>query len=530
MKPSQTLIEELELTRKACLLEKRQLILYGLDIPPAQWVPEMLDLSVRVLGELLGYEYDELAEDVVRWQNDTYREAMTEGFGGKDLVLAYRGGGKSTWGTITRAIWLALRNHDARIGIASESQDLPKAFLLEIDGHLTENDELIEMFGTFKPKPGDRRKWDEKRKTILQRRARHKEPTFHAFGIGSQSAGYHYDFLFGDDLVTHRGSRTKKVRENLADWHDSTYGGLGMVRTIYHYVGTPYFPGDLWDRMENGRPDESRGIMADVTLKIPAEYLKDGKRTPNSPSRLPLKALDIKLEDIGRIHYASQYLMDRSKMVGKVFSLADFNYYDPDDQVLNEERKSWPRYLYFDLKATSKNVGDYFVGFAIAVSPDKKQVHCVDIVRVREGMARQRQIIIRMTQKHRAVKTGIEAVQMQAAFAEEIREFTLLPIDPVKVEVDKVMRAIRITPLVEGGKVWLPMDDTELGHRFAPFFEELVTFPDGDYDDTIDAFVGVLTMAMYGGAAAAAGGGKAPDSKKPTRSRANYGKRKAKYK
>lgn len=528
--------QEYELARKELNLERKKIILYGAGEDPSKLNADLYDLSVITLGEVLGYEADELARDVVRWQNDTIRAAgfycdSTGRFRGKvgdDLVLAYRGGGKSTWGTITRAIWYALRWPNIRIGLVSETEDLPKAFLVEIKGHLTGNVDLIDMFQTFKPRPGEDGKiWDAKKTTFRQRTKIYiKEPTFHAFGVGGQSAGYHYDVLLPDDLVTYKGSRTKKVRQGLSDWYDSTFGGLQMRHTVNHHTGTPYFPGDLYDRLQNGRENEKRGPLADATLLIPAEYtviekkkiagkVKKGGgtieiRRANSPSRLPLDALDRIAEKIGPIHYGTQYMMDRSKMVGKIFSLAEFDWYDPDAPGLEVPwgtyREGWARYCFFDLKATSKNVGDYFVGCVAAISPDKSQVDIIDMVRERTGMSGQRRAILYLTRKHRATLAGIEAVQMQIAFAEEIQESELIPAEPVPVEGDKVARAISITPQVN--KIRLPFEDSTLGQTpaFKALYEELISFPDGDYDDTVDGLVGVIKLAYYGGAPAAAGG------------------------
>lgn len=518
-----TLVQEFTLARHELNLERKAAILYGVGKNPADLNPDLLDFSVEVLGTTLGYEYDTLARKIVRWQNDTIREAgwyrsgnILAGSASDDLILAYRGGGKSTWGTIVRSIWYLVRDPDLRIGLTSETEELPKAFMREIGGHMVSNVDLREMFGEFR---GQGRVWDSKAIVIAQRRKIHlKEPSLHAFGVGGQSAGWHYDVKIADDLVTFKGSRTLVVRKSLSDWYDSTYGGLDMRHTISHHLGTPYFPGDLYDRLENGRKDEGEktGSLQAQTMKIPAEYVAIENDVPvrraTSPTRLPLEYLDKKRIKIGRIHYGTQYMMDRSLMVGSVFSLSDFNWYDPDDPNLRMLRQGWARYCYFDLKATSKSIGDFFCGVVVAVAPDKSRVDVVDLVREHWGMSKQRRAIINLTRRHQATLSGIEAVQMQTAFAEEIQESELIPCEPVKVETDKVARAMSVSPQVEAHKVWLPMSDPNAEHehplcvRMRPFLEELVQFPNGDHDDTVDAFVGAMKLAFYGGAAAAGDG------------------------
>jgi predicted phage terminase large subunit-like protein len=59
---------------------------------------------------------------------------------------------------------------------------------------------------------------------------------------------------------------------------------------------------------------------------------------------------------------------------------------------------------------------------------------------------------------------------------------------PVKVREDKVARAHNVTPLIEGGRVFLPKDATWLDD----FISETVAFPSGKNDDQVDA----VTIAL----------------------------------
>lgn len=500
------LLAEYRLAKQELLLEKKQVILYGVGLPLDELDPDLLDLSVVTLGELLGYEADPLARDVVRWQNDTIRAG-----GDADLVLGYRGGGKTTWSTVVRAIWYAVRDRNVRILITSETQTASKGMLREIQGHLENNADLIAMFGIFVPLTRDRRRvWEATAATIRQRtRLSMKEPTFLAMGVGGQAASFHFDVIFGDDLVTFRSARTKQLRAMLSDWQGSTLEGLKMPHSRTHFAGTRYFPGDLWEELEKGRrEDGGRGPLAGAVLKIPAEVVvvrADGTKERRATShRFPLAVLDRKRELMGRVHYAAQMLQDTELMKGEVFNLADFNFYDPDDPTLAELRRGWAIWQYFDLAAKKTETGDYFAGVTIAVSPDKLRVDVLDLIHFRGGISRQRRAIQNAVAIWRPVLAGVEAVAMQAGFAEELQEGGLNQIEPQKVETDKVLRAMRITPTVETGKVWLPLPGTALGDKMTVLLDELAVFPSpGSHDDTVDAFVGAITLAIYGGVTAA---------------------------
>jgi len=66
---------------------------------------------------------------------------------------------------------------------------------------------------------------------------------------------------------------------------------------------------------------------------------------------------------------------------------------------------------------------------------------------------------------------------------QELRNSTVLPIIPVKVDSDKQTRAQAVTPLIEAGKIFLP----ESAPWVADFVEEMACFPNGLHDDIVDA-------------------------------------------
>jgi predicted phage terminase large subunit-like protein len=66
-----------------------------------------------------------------------------------------------------------------------------------------------------------------------------------------------------------------------------------------------------------------------------------------------------------------------------------------------------------------------------------------------------------------------------------------IPVLPWKVETDKVSRAAAVSPLIEGGIVWLPADAPWLDETDG-FFYEVTRFPKAVHDDQVDA----MTMAL----------------------------------
>jgi predicted phage terminase large subunit-like protein len=94
---------------------------------------------------------------------------------------------------------------------------------------------------------------------------------------------------------------------------------------------------------------------------------------------------------------------------------------------------------------------------------------------------------------HGAAAVAIEAVQYQAAVVEELVRTTTLPVVPVRPDRDKVTRFLPVLTRIEHGAL-----------RFSPalpgwFFEELLSFPETDHDDAVDALVYAVTAPTFAG-------------------------------
>ncbi len=92
-----------------------------------------------------------------------------------------------------------------------------------------------------------------------------------------------------------------------------------------------------------------------------------------------------------------------------------------------------------------------------------------------------------------AAVVAIEAVQYQAAVVEELVRTTTLPVVPVRPDRDKVTRFLPVLARIEHGAL-----------RFSPalpgwFFEELLSFPETEHDDAVDALVYAVTAPTFAG-------------------------------
>lgn len=490
--------------------EERRLLLAELKVELQYSGPDdaRWEAATCQLALLLGYDLEDNHRAII------HHYAQNRGRR-RSLLLGFRGLGKSTVGTVTTAIKYALEDPNVRILFTSATDGAAKEFLKESRIHLQTNEDLIEMFGQFFDPTGGQGvvgRFRDGYATIAQRtQIWLREPTFLSIGIGGQTASRHFDVVFADDLVVEKNSRTQTQRENIRGWHDSTLLGALMPHSQVHYSGTRYYPNDLYDDLGGGRAGETVGVLADCTLILPLVSNYDAQYeewTTTSPARHPRDICVQLRREMGAYHFQAQMQQDTRSGEGIIFSYADFMWYDgPESRPPNTDLQI---FQFYDLAALKTDLGAFFAGVTIGVYTADNgdvRIYVLDLVRERAGMKRQRELIYRNTAQWQPIIAGVEAVAMQAGFAQEMQESSILPVVPVpltgKMEGDKVARARRVAPKVEANQVYFPTEDSAAGIRIQPLIQELGQFPDGDFMDTVDSFVGAITLAMYGGPAAA---------------------------
>ncbi len=416
--------------------------------------PKLQEASLTALGSIIGYTPWGVHREIIRHQNLT----QFGGYRDQDMVLAFRGLGKSSYGHYVRAISYVLRDFDTRILLSSDTMTAAVDFHKETSAHLMYNPILTGLFGEFYPRGEKSVTTNERGSKIVQRKNKTiKEGTFTCLGIGNQAASRHFDVVFCDDLVTQEKSRTPAMRKKLYDWYGSTLVGTWVPGTKVHHIGTRYYPNDLWETLEIGTEDQKQegGPLQRDVLRIPI-YREDefGGQIATHPERYPDAIIKARLASMGRYHFNAQMMQDTKSGEGIIFKYQDFRWYGR-----SEKPAELNIFCFFDLAAKQTETGAYFAGVTIGIDNERKNIYFLDVFRERAGMARQREMIYRTVDKWKPIQAGVEAVQMQAGFAEEIQESGINPVIPVPCEADKVFRAQRIVHLVETGRVFFPADE-----------------------------------------------------------------------
>lgn len=153
-----------------------------------------------------------------------------------------------------------------------------------------------------------------------------------------------------------------------------------------------------------------------------------------------------------------------------------------------------------DLAISEKQTADWTAIAAMGRHMDGRRF-VLDVQRERCGFHGAVQFIKRMAEKWKPRAIAIEEVQYQAAVTETLLRETSLPVRGVRPERDKVTRFMPLVNRYEKGLVYhVP--------GLPPVFEdELLSFPEGEFLDQVDALVYAdMALDSYSGGGYAVGG------------------------
>jgi len=145
--------------------------------------------------------------------------------------------------------------------------------------------------------------------------------------------------------------------------------------------------------------------------------------------------------------------------------------------------KGMATYMGVDLAISTKSGADYTAIAVVSKCPDTGTVYVLDMVRFRSSFNDMIKSIKSMADKWKPAMINIEQVQYQAAVVQELIRSTDLPVRGVRPDKDKVTRFLPLLTRYEQGKV---IHDSSLPLYFT---DELLSFPQGEHDDCVDALV-----------------------------------------
>jgi predicted phage terminase large subunit-like protein len=408
-------------------------------------------------SEVLGYEVRPHHLDLLQHQHR---------FPDRNLALAWRGAGKTTVRTVCRAIFLLLKNPNARILLASKSSLNAAAMLAEIKGRLT-SPAFEEVFGVWQGP-----KWDDIAIQVRPRTSGAKEPSVGVVGAESSIVSLHWDALLVDDLVDEENARTPTLRNRLQTLFYKALlptlvpgGELSLCGTRYHHL-------DLY------------GHLAENEMAGPRTLVVPGLRGSDEqgweavwPERFSVEHLLALRRSMGSILWDSQYLCSTRKMAGGGF--VDFEWCQR--VAATEVPADAPRFLGADLAISMAPGADRFAVVVEAWDSTSDRRWVVDGYAGRRPPHEQRRIIADHYRRHRCVRGCIESNAYQAALISDLRrEQPDLVLVPSHTGAAKEARMLALAAAHEDLRVFY-------AEGLDWLVEEMVLFPTGAHDDGFDA-------------------------------------------
>lgn len=418
-------------------------------------------------SEVLGY-------DVVPHHLDMLKHAARYPDG--NLLLGFRGSGKTTVRTIAKAIHVLLRAPNARVLIASRSSENAKAMLGEIKRHF-EGTPMRELFGDWIG-----RRWEETAITVRPRTSPAKEASVAIVGTESAVVSMHYDVILADDLVDEENARTRHMRGKLHTWYYKSLLPTLEPGGELHVHGTRYHHEDLYGHLMGAEMCGGR------TLRVPALVgnERDGWASV-WPDKWPTDKLVAMRRHMGIIIFDSQFQCDTRAMVsGGVFDVDDLPVI-PASAV----PEGLPCFIGVDLApggtVTTDATGagrkdpDSFAMAAIRHDSTTDKVYVVDHLIRRVGFTEQRRLIVEFARRHSAAKTGCESNSYQGAMIGELRRQNPdVVVVPLHTHLGKDTRAWRLQGRAQDHRLIFAQGNE-------PLIAQFVAYPHGDHDDGFDA-------------------------------------------
>ena len=393
-------------------------------------------------------------------------------------LQAPRGHGKTTL-IGAYIIWRIVRDPDIRILIVTINQDKADEMMTFIQYHLEGNDKIIEIFGEQR---GYSREWS--RSTLRVMRAgksglAHKEPTLTVLGITSSMVGGHYDLIVLDDITDQKNSRTTGRREELVRWYNLTLMPMLEPEGKILSIGTRWHENDIHNYLQTSSGYTHRRYQA---------ILDEEKKIALWPERFSYEKLQDIKRGVGTVGFELQY---QNNIISSGESPIKMDWIQQSTDNFKIITPPFETFIGVDL-ASKGDESDYFVITVVGIKDSC--IYVLDGLRTKASLFRQFELIRSYDSKWSPSKIGIESAAQQKIITDQWMEMSTLPIVPIKssAQNEKNIRIQRLSVLFETGRILLnPVLTT--------WVDELLIYPRGTYDDTIDSLAFAIQSSQVEG-------------------------------
>lgn len=213
----------------------------------------------------------------------------------RTIILAHIESGKTNAITVGRTLYELGHNQNMRGALVSVSETNANKFLRSIKHYIEFSPEYHATFPAVKKGTV----WQETQ-IIVQRTVVSKDATLMTIGPGGGVIGARLDWVVCDDLLDHKNTATKGLRDDLFDWFHSTIIGRLTRNAKVVMLGTAWHAQDILHRLARRKVWFFRRFP--VWQKDPATK----KMQPTWPERWSVDRIMAKREELGDFDFERQ--------------------------------------------------------------------------------------------------------------------------------------------------------------------------------------------------------------------------------
>ena len=383
---------------------------------------------------------------------------------------------KSITVSVAFTAWLLGHDPTKRILCASYAADLARKHAIDTR-HIMESDWYRELFPSCELVA--RRQRDVELVTTLKGGRL-------AFGLGGALTGRGADVIILDDPMKASSSTSEADRRRAIEYYEGTLvsrlndkrrGAIVLVMQRLHEA-------DLCGHLLERAPEDWQ------LVHLPAIAVEDGvfqlsdrpghehrRRCGDAlqPDREPCDLLEGLRRELGSRTFEAQYQQTPTPAGGNLIRREWLKLYRERPAALDRIVVAW------DTASTLGETSDWSVGLVWGVRD--QNFYLLDVVRKRLEFPQLRRAVLELSERWNADVTLIEKTALGYALLQDLRRTSTLRPVLLPARLDKVARCEAQSARFEEGRVHLPEEASWLGVYEA----ELLAFPNGRYDDQVDA-------------------------------------------
>jgi predicted phage terminase large subunit-like protein len=421
------------------------------------------------------------------WHIDVMADRMTDAKDGviRRLIITLPPRSiKSISASVAWAAWILGHDPTARIFCASYSEDLAKK-------HARDFRKVLESDWYKRAFPRTR--------LSRQRKATHDLETTQGGGrfttsVSGTATGRGGDYIIIDDPIKPNDAKYPVRRKFVNDWFDNTIlsrldnKNTGVIVIIMQRVHQDDLVGHVletsdWDHLSLPAIAETRETFTLANERTVGREIGEALH----PDRESLEVLKEIETSIGHFNFMAQYQQTPVPECGNLIRWQWFQFYEelpPLGGGMDRIVQSW------DTALSISDTADWSVCTTWAI---RGETFClVDIFRKRLEFPSLLRAVADLKKRHDARDVLIEDVGAGKALIQQLRDQRLVRPIAIKPDGSKSDRMGAQTPVIEAGRVYLPMSSSWLD----AFHSEVLAFPGGKHDDQVDSMSQFLAWAI----------------------------------